>query len=171
MLLQYQEDVMYVNYVIREFTKYYKLSKESITFIFIINDDLINVFCLCTMINIYMQVMESCVKNCGKLVHEEVATRAFMEELRELVKGTGDENIKAKSLEMIQNWGMAFRTSQKYRIVTVSPQSPQFISISDEWRRMRYVILILFDTLNVLKKVELCPFFTSDKLFLKMFLK
>ena len=30
--------------------------------------------------------MESCVKNCGVLVHEEIATKAFMEELRDLVK-------------------------------------------------------------------------------------
>ena len=64
--------------------------------------------------------MESCVKNCGVLVHEEVATRGFMEELRELVKRSGDDQVKGKVLEMIQNWGMAFRNSQKYRIVTVS---------------------------------------------------
>ena len=67
-----------------------------------------------------LQVMESCVKNCGSLVHEEVATKAFMEELRELVKQSNDDAIKKKVLEMIQNWGMAFRNSQKYRIVTVS---------------------------------------------------
>lgn len=66
-----------------------------------------------------LQVMESCVKNCGALVHEEVATKAFMEELRELVKRSQDDNVKNKILEMIQNWGMAFRNSQKYRIVTV----------------------------------------------------
>ncbi len=65
-----------------------------------------------------LEVMESCVKNCGSLVHEEVATRGFMEELRELVKRSSDDKIKKKVLEMIQNWGMAFRSSQKYRIVT-----------------------------------------------------
>ncbi len=67
-----------------------------------------------------LQVMESCVKNCGSLVHEEVATKAFMEELRDLVKRSQDDAVKRKVLEMIQNWGMAFRNSQKYRIVTVS---------------------------------------------------
>ena len=63
--------------------------------------------------------MESCVKNCGALVHEEIATKKFMEDLRELVKSTADDNVKRKILEMIQNWGMAFRNSQRYRIVTV----------------------------------------------------
>lgn len=67
--------------------------------------------------------MESCVKNCGSLVHEEIATKQFMEELRELVKRTNDDNIKQKILEMIQNWGMAFRNSQKYRITTVRGSS------------------------------------------------
>jgi len=65
-----------------------------------------------------LQVMESCVKNCGVLVHEEIATKAFMEELRDLVKQSTDENIKTKVLELLQTWGMAFRSSPKYRIVT-----------------------------------------------------
>ncbi len=59
------------------------------------------------------------MKNCGSLVHQEVATKAFMEELRSLVKSSTDESVKKKVLEMIQNWGMAFRNSQKYGIVTV----------------------------------------------------
>ena len=63
-------------------------------------------------------MMESCVKNCGVLVHEEIATKAFMEELRDLVKQSTDENIKTKVLELLQTWGMAFRSSPKYRIVT-----------------------------------------------------
>ena len=73
--------------------------------------------CRCN-INLYFQVMESCVKNCGVLVHEEIATKAFMEELRDLVKQSTDENIKTKVLELLQTWGMAFRSSPKYRIVT-----------------------------------------------------
>ena len=67
-----------------------------------------------------MQVLESCVKNCGTLIHEEIATRAFMEELRELLKHTNDENTKQKILEMLQTWGMAFRNSPRYRIATVN---------------------------------------------------
>ena len=46
--------------------------------------------------------METCVKNCGDLVHQEVATKAFMEEMRDLVKQTTDDNIKNKVLELIQ---------------------------------------------------------------------
>ena len=65
-------------------------------------------------------MLESCVKNCGSLVHEEIATRTFMEELRDLLKQTNDDNIKQKILEMLQTWGMAFRNSPRYRIVTVS---------------------------------------------------
>ena len=62
--------------------------------------------------------MESCVKNCGVLVHDEICTKQFMEELREMVKQNTDENIKTKVLELLQTWGMAFRNSPKYRIVT-----------------------------------------------------
>ena len=68
----------------------------------------------------FSQVLESCVKNCGSLIHEEIATRAFMEELRELLKHTNDESTKKKILEMLQTWGMAFRNSPRYRIATVS---------------------------------------------------
>jgi len=65
-----------------------------------------------------LQVMESCVKNCGVLIHDEIATKGFMEELRELVKQTTEDSIKNKVLELIQTWGTAFRNSKKYRIVT-----------------------------------------------------
>jgi len=65
-----------------------------------------------------LQVMETCVKNCGDLVHQEVATKAFMEEMRDLVKQTTDDNIKNKVLELIQTWGTVFKGSPKYRIVT-----------------------------------------------------
>ena len=65
-----------------------------------------------------VQVMESCVKNCGSLVHDEICTKQFMEELREMVKQGSDENIKNKVLELLQTWGMAFRSSSRYRIVT-----------------------------------------------------
>ena len=68
----------------------------------------------------FLQVLESCVKNCGSLVHEEIATRPFMEELRDLLKHSSDDNTKQKILEMLQTWGMAFRNSPRYRIVTVS---------------------------------------------------
>ena len=43
-----------------------------------------------------------------------------MEELRDLLKHSSDDNTKQKILEMLQTWGMAFRNSPRYRIVTVS---------------------------------------------------
>jgi len=42
--------------------------------------------------------MESCVKNCGVLIHEEIATKSFMEELRDLVKQGTDDTVKNKVL-------------------------------------------------------------------------
>ena len=63
--------------------------------------------------------METCVKNCGSLVHEEIATKSFMEEMRELVKQSQDDKCRRKALEMIQNWGVAFKKAPKYSIVTV----------------------------------------------------
>jgi len=63
------------------------------------------------------QVMESVVKNCGSPVHDEVATKSFMEELRELSKTIQHENVKEKVLELIQTWAHAFRKSPKYRAV------------------------------------------------------
>ena len=59
-----------------------------------------------------------------------------MEELRELVKHTSDENTKKKILEILQTWGMAFRNSPKYRIVTVST-----LKLNDVFPNNRYVEL------------------------------
>ncbi len=47
--------------------------------------------------------METCVKNCGDLVHQEIATKAFMEEMRDLVKQTTDDNIKTKEFILLIN--------------------------------------------------------------------
>lgn len=57
----------------------------------------------------FIQVIESVVKNCGSPVHDEVATKQFMEELRELAKTTHHENVKDKILELILTWAHAFR--------------------------------------------------------------
>ncbi|OWR53665.1 Hepatocyte growth factor-regulated tyrosine kinase substrate [Danaus plexippus plexippus] len=61
--------------------------------------------------------LESIVKNCGSGVHDEVASKAFCEMLRDLVKTTQHENLKTKILELIQAWAFAFRNSPKYRAV------------------------------------------------------
>ncbi|XP_029045385.1 hepatocyte growth factor-regulated tyrosine kinase substrate isoform X1 [Osmia bicornis bicornis] len=62
-------------------------------------------------------VLESCVKNCGTLIHDEIGTKQYMEQLKELVKTTPHENVKLKTLELIQAWAHAFRNSPKYRAV------------------------------------------------------
>lgn len=63
-----------------------------------------------------LQVLESCVKNCGTLIHEEIATKEFMEFLKDLVKVRPDI-VKAKILELIQVWSHAFRNEPNYKVV------------------------------------------------------
>lgn len=63
--------------------------------------------------------MESVVKNCGSPIHDEVASKVFMDELRELVHKSTNERVRAKILELIQTWAFAFRSSPKYSIIPV----------------------------------------------------
>ncbi|XP_043280709.1 hepatocyte growth factor-regulated tyrosine kinase substrate [Venturia canescens] len=62
-------------------------------------------------------VLESCVKNCGSPIHDEIGTKQYMEQLKELVKTSPHDNVKLKTLELIQAWAFAFRNSPKYRAV------------------------------------------------------
>ncbi|XP_057319730.1 hepatocyte growth factor-regulated tyrosine kinase substrate [Microplitis mediator] len=62
-------------------------------------------------------VLESCVKNCGSLIHDEIGTKQYMEQLKELVKATTHEEVKTKILGLIQAWAFAFRNSPKYTAV------------------------------------------------------
>ncbi|KAK0082250.1 hypothetical protein PV325_010788 [Microctonus aethiopoides] len=62
-------------------------------------------------------VLESCVKNCGHLIHDEIGTKQYMEQLTDLVKSTPHEDVKVKALELIQAWAFAFRNSPKYTAV------------------------------------------------------
>lgn len=62
-------------------------------------------------------VLESCVKNCGSLIHDEVGTKQYMEQLKELVKTSPHENVRHKTLELIQIWAYAFRNSPKYQAI------------------------------------------------------
>jgi len=64
-----------------------------------------------------MQILESCVKNCGTPFHLEVATKAFMEELHELAKVTTNDKVREKVLELIQTWAHAFRDETSYRVI------------------------------------------------------
>ncbi|XP_061404891.1 hepatocyte growth factor-regulated tyrosine kinase substrate isoform X2 [Lethenteron reissneri] len=62
-----------------------------------------------------LQVLESVVKNCGQLVHDELATKQTMEEFKELCKYS--DPVKSRLLGLIQAWSQAFRHEPKYRVV------------------------------------------------------
>ncbi|KAJ8936576.1 hypothetical protein NQ314_012272, partial [Rhamnusium bicolor] len=65
-------------------------------------------------------VLESMVKNCGTVVHEELTTKANCEYLHELAKTTTHENVRSKLLELIQAWTFAFRKNPKHVALNVS---------------------------------------------------
>ncbi|XKL69271.1 hypothetical protein PGB90_007040 [Kerria lacca] len=62
-------------------------------------------------------VLESCVKNCGALIQNEISTKQFMEQLKEIIKTCPHENVKTKGLDLLQSWAFAFRNISKYRPV------------------------------------------------------
>ncbi|BFZ17707.1 hypothetical protein BsWGS_20747 [Bradybaena similaris] len=69
-----------------------------------------------------LQVLEACVKNCGSPLHIEVASKEFMEFLKDLAKkGIPDPSradpVKEKILELIQTWSHAFRNEPSYKAV------------------------------------------------------
>ncbi|XP_077415832.1 hepatocyte growth factor-regulated tyrosine kinase substrate isoform X4 [Vanacampus margaritifer] len=61
------------------------------------------------------EVLESVVKNCGQTVHDEVACKQTMEELKDLIKT--EPNVRNKILYLIQAWAHAFRNEPKYKVV------------------------------------------------------
>ncbi|XP_069559052.1 hepatocyte growth factor-regulated tyrosine kinase substrate isoform X3 [Brachyistius frenatus] len=62
-----------------------------------------------------LEVLESVVKNCGQTVHDEVASKQTMEELKDLIKT--EPNVRNKILYLIQAWSHAFRNEPKYKVV------------------------------------------------------
>ncbi|XP_005164430.1 hepatocyte growth factor-regulated tyrosine kinase substrate isoform X1 [Danio rerio] len=64
-----------------------------------------------------LEVLESVVKNCGQTIHDEVASKQTMEELKELFKKQPEPNVKNKILYLIQAWAHAFRNEPKYKVV------------------------------------------------------
>ncbi|XP_043956190.1 hepatocyte growth factor-regulated tyrosine kinase substrate isoform X1 [Gambusia affinis] len=64
-----------------------------------------------------LEVLESVVKNCGQTVHDEVASKQTMEELKDLFKKQTEPNVKNKILYLIQAWAHAFRNEPKYKVV------------------------------------------------------
>ncbi|KAG5871584.1 hypothetical protein JTB14_017507 [Gonioctena quinquepunctata] len=59
-------------------------------------------------------VLESMVKNCGTVIHEELTAKAFCDFLHEFSKTTPHENVRTKLLELIQAWNFAFRKNPKH---------------------------------------------------------
>uniref|UniRef100_A0A8C4TRA3 Hepatocyte growth factor-regulated tyrosine kinase substrate n=1 Tax=Erpetoichthys calabaricus TaxID=27687 RepID=A0A8C4TRA3_ERPCA len=64
-----------------------------------------------------LEVLESIVKNCGQTVHDEVASKQTMEELKDLFKKQTEPNVRNKILYLIQAWAHAFRNEPKYKVV------------------------------------------------------
>ncbi|XP_028967603.1 hepatocyte growth factor-regulated tyrosine kinase substrate [Galendromus occidentalis] len=64
-----------------------------------------------------LHCLESMVKNCGHPIHKEVATQAFMEDFRGLLRLHESEVVRDKILELIQTWAHAFRKEPAYRAV------------------------------------------------------
>ncbi|XP_049601811.1 hepatocyte growth factor-regulated tyrosine kinase substrate isoform X5 [Syngnathus scovelli] len=64
-----------------------------------------------------LEVLESVVKNCGQTVHDEVASKQTMEELKDLSKKQTEPNVRSKILYLIQAWAHAFRNEPKYKVV------------------------------------------------------
>ncbi|CAJ0918237.1 unnamed protein product, partial [Mesorhabditis belari] len=62
-------------------------------------------------------LLEAMVKNCGKKVHNELATREFMEGIKELAIEAKAETVKTKVLELLQCWAMAFANKAEYKII------------------------------------------------------
>ena len=62
--------------------------------------------------------LDTVAKNCGKPVHEEIITRAFLEQQKERLQGQAPEKISEKILEMIQTWGLAGRSKAEFKLAT-----------------------------------------------------
>ncbi|KAH8864512.1 Hepatocyte growth factor-regulated tyrosine kinase substrate [Schistosoma japonicum] len=65
-----------------------------------------------------LDVLESLMKNCGALVHEEVCSTEFMQELVGMIDISPD--VRAKLLECLQNWAYVFRDKPGYAAVTAA---------------------------------------------------
>lgn len=68
------------------------------------------------VLNFSLQCIESIVKNCGSKVHQEIATKEFLDLMRNIA-GTKSDPVKTKVLELIQCWSHAFKKNPNYKIV------------------------------------------------------
>ncbi|CAD5221263.1 unnamed protein product [Bursaphelenchus okinawaensis] len=62
-------------------------------------------------------VLEACVKNCGKKFHNEISTKEFMDDLKNMVIEGAPDKVKNKILELLQCWSHAFSKYPQYKIV------------------------------------------------------
>uniref|UniRef100_A0A8D0CWZ4 Hepatocyte growth factor-regulated tyrosine kinase substrate n=1 Tax=Sander lucioperca TaxID=283035 RepID=A0A8D0CWZ4_SANLU len=77
-----------------------------------------------------LEVLESVVKNCGQTVHDEVASKQTMEELKDLLKKQTEPNVRNKILYLIQAWAHAFRNEPKYKVVQ---DTYQIMKVEGKW--------------------------------------
>jgi len=75
-----------------------------------LNNENINV------INYTLHTLESMVKNCGSKIHQEIATRDFMDAMKNIAL-TKPDPVKIKVLELIQCWMHAFKKNPNYKVV------------------------------------------------------
>lgn len=66
-----------------------------------------------------LMVLESMVKNCGTIVHEELTSKANCDFFYELVRTTPHNNVREKLLELIQAWNFALRKNAKHAYLKV----------------------------------------------------
>jgi hepatocyte growth factor-regulated tyrosine kinase substrate len=63
-----------------------------------------------------LQCLESIVKNCGTKIHQEIATKDFLDHIKMLI-GTKPDPIKSKLLELIQCWQHALKKNPNFKII------------------------------------------------------
>lgn len=55
-----------------------------------------------------LTLIETCVKNCGREVHERVATRDFLTTVSAVAETSAVDSTREAALALIQQWGIAF---------------------------------------------------------------
>eukprot|EP00123_Amoebidium_parasiticum_P015244 comp22852_c0_seq1/m.36033 comp22852_c0_seq1/g.36033 ORF comp22852_c0_seq1/g.36033 comp22852_c0_seq1/m.36033 type:complete len:592 (-) comp22852_c0_seq1:296-2071(-) len=61
-------------------------------------------------------LLEMCVANCGDYFVREVATRSFMDQMKDwAMPGKFQEKVTQRVLELIQNWAVGFKSNSAYQ--------------------------------------------------------
>ncbi|XP_013414877.1 hepatocyte growth factor-regulated tyrosine kinase substrate [Lingula anatina] len=112
-----------------------------------------------------LQTLESVVKNCGDTIHKEVATKEFMEFMKDEAKKRPDP-VKGKVLELVQVWSHAFRNDptlkavqdtyhlmkmEGYKFPTLKESDAMFVSEkAPEWKdgEVCFKCRVTFNTFN-----------------------